>query len=714
LSQSLQTNRKRAPVFRKNHFSLASLFKKDYNQENDVSKSYSRRFDMQFFQEKDGALFFRRRQEILEIRPWGNGLRVRATENHVFSDKDWALSLPVSSNGKIEIREDQAIVRNGSIYAVVTEYGRISFFNDRQELLLKEYYRSWDYGTKNWEDLDTIVMMRTAARTYKTVGGDQYHLMVRFEADDGEKLYGMGQYQHPYLNLKGCTLELAHKNTQASVPYLVSSKGYGLLWNNPAIGTATFGYNLTEFTAESSAQVDYWITAGDTPASLVEQYCDVTGHVPMMPEWAMGFWQCKLRYQTQEEVLQIAEEYHRRGIPLSVIVIDFFHWTQQGDWKFDPVYFPDPAGMIRRLHELGIRVMVSIWPTVDRASENYEEMKDRDLLVRVNRGLNVTMECFGMECFIDTTNPEARKFLWEKAMKNYQEAGVDLFWLDEAEPEYTVQDFDNYRYYDGPALTCGNEYPVKYAQTFYDGMTAQNNSQPINLIRCAWAGSQRYGALVWSGDVPSSFTYLRYQLTAGLNMGLAGIAWWTADIGGFHGGNVHDPAFQELLMRWFQFGAFCPVMRLHGDRDPHYKPLGTSGGGMVSSGADNEIWSYTLEIETMMTRYINLRDSMKEYIKAAMQEAHEKGTPVIKPLFYDFPQDSNAWDISDAYLFGHDLLVAPVLEAKARTRNVYLPAGARWVEYETGTVYKGGQTVCVQAPLEQIPLFLREGKKIFA
>ena len=432
----------------------------------------------------------------------------------------------------------------------------------------------------------------------------------------------------------------------------------------------------------------------------------------MMPKWAMGFWQCKLRYQTQDEVLTIARRYKELNIPLSVIVIDFFHWTQQGDWRFDPEYFPDPKAMIDELHEMGVRVMISIWPTVDRTSVNYEEMSERDLLIRTDRGLNVTMECWGMQCFIDPTNPETREFVWQKAMENYRSHGVDLFWLDEAEPEYTVQDFDLYRYYDGPALECANEYPVRYSQTFFDGMKKEGIENPLNLVRCAWAGSQRYGALVWSGDVPSTFTYLRYQLTAGLNMGLAGIAWWTADIGGFHGGNVHDPAFHELLMRWFQFGAFCPVMRLHGDRDPHYKPLGTTGGGKVASGADNEIWSYTPEIQDMMSYYILLRESMKGYMTTVMEEAHEKGTPVMKPLFYDYPADKTCWEIADEFLFGHDLLVAPVLYAGERTRTLYLPEG-RWCEYETGKIYDGGCTITVDAPLNRVPLFVKEGKTVF-
>lgn len=674
------------------------------------------------FETANGVLIARNGGEMLRIEPWGkNSLRVRATMLPELSNQDWALTeTPESSHAEVECHEvdhwvgdgtidkrESASITNGRICAVVNFAGVITFYRDGKQFL-REYYRSYD-GTLSRESR----CLKTVNREWNgIIGGSEFSLNLKFDSNDGEKIFGMGQYQQAYMDLKGCTLELAQKNTQASVPYLVSSKGYGLLWNNPAIGRATLGANVTEFTAESTRQIDYWINAADTPAALVEQYTELTGRVPMMPEWAMGFWQCKLRYQTQDEVLTIARRYKELNIPLSVIVIDFFHWTQQGDWRFDPEYFPDPKAMIDELHKMGVRVMVSIWPTVDRASVNYEEMKERDLLIRTDRGLNVTMECWGMECFIDPTNPETREFVWQKAMENYRTLGVDLFWLDEAEPEYTVQDFDIYRYYDGPALECANEYPARYSQTFFDGMKKEGIENPLNLVRCAWAGSQRYGALVWSGDVPSTFTYLRYQLTAGLNMGLAGIAWWTADIGGFHGANVHDPAFHELLMRWFQFGAFCPVMRLHGDRDPHYKPLGTTGGGKVASGADNEIWSYTPEIQDMMSYYILLRESMKGYMTTVMEEAHEKGTPVMKPLFYDYPTDKTCWEISDEFLFGHDLLVAPVLYAGERTRTLYLPEG-RWCEYETGKVYDGGCTITVDAPLNRVPLFVKEGKTVF-
>ena len=327
---------------------------------------------MQYFTQKDGALIFRRRHELLEIRPWGEGLRIRATENREFTGRDWALSEPARAHvqGRIEVFEDHAEVSNGKIKAVITDFGKMRFLNQDGKELLREYYRSWDYGTEGWKDLDQITMVRMTGRQYRNVGGDNYELHLRFEADDRERIYGMGQYQQPYLNLKGCTLDMEQKNTQASVPFMVSDRGYGLLWNNPAVGQAFFGKNRTEFSVQSSKQIDYWITAGDTPAEIVENYTAVTGRVPMMPEFAMGFWQCKLRYQTQEEILSVAREYHRRGIPLSVIVLDFFHWPHQGDWTFDEEYFPDPEGMIRELGEMGICLMVSVWPTVDRKSVN--------------------------------------------------------------------------------------------------------------------------------------------------------------------------------------------------------------------------------------------------------------------------------------------------------------------------------------------------------
>jgi alpha-D-xyloside xylohydrolase len=645
--------------------------------------------------------------EQLWVEPWGtNSLRVRATQMAVMQAEDWAL-LPQEAY-EVEITTDgqTASITNGKIRAEFELSGKIVFYNQKGEVLLQEYVRN----RNNVKEFCSALMID--AREFKPILGGDYQLTMRFESDPDEKIFGMGQYQHPYLDAKNCTLELAHRNSQASVPFALSNLGYGFLWNNPAIGQVTFGKNVTEWVARSTKQLDFWITAGDTPAEIEEAYARATGTVPMMPDYGIGFWQCKLRYQTQDELLQVAREYKRRGLPISVIVVDFFHWPMQGDWRFDPDYWPDPDAMVRELKEMGIELMVSIWPTVDKQSENYKEMLRKGYLVRTDRGIRTTMDFLSDTVFYDATNPAARDFVWQTVKKNYYDKGIKVFWLDEAEPEYSVYDFDIYRYHLGPNVQIGNVYPAMYAKTFYDGMIEAGQENVINLVRCAWAGSQRYGALVWSGDIDSSFASLRNQFKAGLNMGLSGIPWWTTDIGGFHGGNPDDPSFRECMIRWFQYGAFCPVFRLHGDREPHSEPLGSSGGGLCNSGADNEVWSYGEEAFEIFKKYMLIREKLRPYITNLMEAAHKKGTPPMRPLFYDFPQDSVAWNIEDQYMFGPDLLVAPIFYEGSRGRKVYLPMGASWNETSTGHIYEGGTWIESDAPIDEIPLFVRIGAEL--
>ena len=656
-----------------------------------------------FFERNGNALCYRYGAERLRIEPWGeNALRVRAWKQAEPDPQDWALLPQADCDPVIQVREDGGSIVNGNIRAELNLIGKLTFYNQRGEVLLEEYLRDRRdmFGS-------TCSSLNVEAREFKPIIGGDYRLTARFISNPKEKLYGMGQYQQAFLDLKGADLELAQRNSQASVPFLLSSLGYGFLWNNPAVGRVNFGKNITTWEAFSTKKLDYWITAGDTPAQIEEAYANATGKVPMMPEFAMGYWQCKLRYQTQEELLEVAREYKRRGLPISVIVVDFFHWPLQGEWKFDPTYWPDPDAMIRELKEMGIELMVSIWPTVDYRSENFEEMQAKGLLVRVESGIPISMDFQGNTLHYDPTNPEARDYVWQKAKKNYYDKGVKIFWLDEAEPEYTVYSFENYRYHLGPDVQVGNIYPAMYAKNFYDGMTAEGQENVINLLRCAWAGSQRYGALVWSGDIKSSFDSMKNQLAAGLNMGIAGIPWWTTDIGGFFGANIGDPAFHELLIRWFQYGCFCPVMRMHGYRWPLQPQYGTTGGATCVSGAPNEVWSFGPEVEKILSKYLFLREGMKPYITELMEQAHEKGTPVMRPLFYDFPEDQKAWEVEDQYLFGPDVLVKPVTEANCRQVSVYLPTGADWTNAWTGQRFQGGQTVTVDAPLDQIPLFTK-------
>lgn len=665
--------------------------------------------------EKNNCLYLRNGNELLEVKPWGNNsFRVRSTKYPKYTNQNNAITEEVPelvAEIIVNAQKHTGQITNGKLTAKIDIYKNLSFYNQKGELLLKGYQRNRIDDMSAGVDIEKVNHFNSAlnigSREFKPISGGDFELKVRFESNKDEKLFGMGQYQQDFLDLKNSKLELAHRNSQASVPFLLSNRGYGMLWNNPAIGEVNFAKNITEWHAFSTKEMDYWITCGDTPSEIEEQYADVTGKVPMMPDYAMGYWQCKLRYQTQEELLAAAREFKRRNLPISVIVIDYFHWPKSGEYTFDKNYWPNPKQMIDELHEMGIKLMVSVWPTIDEESSHYKEMQEKGYLVQVERGVPITMNFLGNNGFVDTTSPDAQDYLWQILKRNYSDLGVDLFWLDEAEPEYTIYDFDNYRYYAGTNLQVGNTYPVGYSKAIYDGQKDEGKDQIINLVRCAWAGSQKYGALVWSGDIDSSFQSLRNQLSIGLNMAIAGIPWWTTDIGGFHGGVNDDGKFRELVTRWFEFAAFCPVMRMHGDREPHTEPLSDLGGGKMPSGGATEPWAYGEKTYSIMQKYMQLRENLQNYIRIQMTRAHEKGTPIIRPMFYDFYNDQESWNVENQFMFGDSILVAPVLYEAEANRDVYLPDGADWINVYNDSEYKGGQTVNVETPIEQIPVFIR-------
>lgn len=673
------------------------------------------------FCEEDGALVVRHQNETLRIEPWGkNALRVRATQYSGFTGRNWALSENVDEMNReacIHISEghliegdgyrfwvQQAEITNGRIRVRVNPGGVLFFYRDDQ-LILREYSRNY-MGNETGQSS----CLRVMAREFKPIVGGDYALNVRFDGEEEEKLFGMGQYQQSRMNLKGCMLELAQRNSQISVPFAVSSFGYGFLWNTPAVGKVFFGKNYSEWHADAVKEMDYWITAGDTPAQIIEQYTAVTGRAPVMPENLLGLWQCKLRYRTQEEVLSVARKYRELGIPLDVIVIDFFHWTRQGDWQFDKEYWPDPKAMCDELHAMGTKVMVSVWPTVDKKSIHFQELSERGLLIRTERGSMQTYDYQGDCSDIDVTNPKAREFLWEACKKNYLDYGIDMFWLDNIEPDLVAYDFDNFRYYLGTALEVNNIYPQMVAKAFCDGMKKEGREKDmLHLARCGWAGNQKYATLLWSGDVPSTFEAFRDQVVAGLNIGLAGIPWWTTDIGGFQTRDCFTAEFRELLLRWFEFAVYCPVLRMHGNRAPYtIPPLSDKeyGGGYLYTGQANELWSYGEEAFEVMKRQLQRRLEMKPYIARLMREASETGAPLMRAMFYEFPEDEKCWGLSDQYMFGEKYLVAPVLHAGERSRSVYLPKGT-WKNVNDGQTYEGGQRISAEAPIEVIPVFER-------
>lgn len=655
--------------------------------------------------QRNNRLIWHYDDELMWIEPWGcDSLRVRITHLYEMPQQDWALLPAENQNASIVISQNQASITNGKLKAVIDHLGRITFVDLKGKTVLKE----------RWEDraVDADKMATdNYARIFKPFGGKMPEVTMTFEPKDGEKIYGMGQRQLQFLELKGAELELCQKNSQSSVPFYISNTGYGFLWNNPAVGTVNFAKNLTRWTAEASQVIDYWITVGDTPAELIEKYTAVTGRPGKFPHFASGFWQSKLRYHTQDEVLSVAREYKKRDLPISVIVIDFFHWKHQGDWSFDSEYFPDPKAMVDELKAMGIEVMVSVWPTVDPLSENYLEMKQRGFLIQTDRGVRTQYHCLGAQVFYDPTTSEAREYMYQKIKKNYGQYGIHLFWLDEAEPEFQCYDFDNYRFRIGSAQEVACAYPVFYSRALYDGQIADGAEAPINLTRSAWSGSQRFGALVWSGDIYSSFRSFRMQMRAGLNAGLSGLSWWTSDIGGFWGGDPEDPDFRELLIRWFQFGVFSPVYRLHGHRRPSDVLPAVEDSGLFdfTTCGPNEVWSYGEDNYEIIKSLLLLRERLRPYVEELMEEASRTGAPVLRTLFYNYPQEEACWEIEDQIMLGRDILAAPILYAGMTERDVYLPGDDVWTDYYTGKEYRGGQTLHCDAPLSVIPFFIRKG-----
>jgi len=640
--------------------------------------------------------------ELVYIEPYGKDrIRFRSSKSlHIDEDLNWTL-LPAPEEPEVQIKvsDEKAVLVNGKITVSITGDGTVTYYQTQTGRVLLEEY---------WIDGRVHTAPLRRAREYRVTSGNQFKMSLYFKEDPQEHFYGMGQDANDCFDLKGSTVELLQKNGKCTIPYLYSSKGYGFIWNNPAVGRAEFVKNHTLWHAQCARQMDYIVIAGDDPAEINRKFTDITGRAPMLPKWAAGFWQCKLRYETQEELLSVAREYKRRGLPISVIVIDYFHWTMQGEWKFDPQRWPDPKAMVEELKRMGIELMVSVWPTVDPRSENYSEMRNKNYMIRGEKGVDVVFMFFGPQTYVDTTRPEARQYFWSKAKENYYKYGIRMFWLDEAEPEMRPYDYDNIRMYQGNGEEVSNLYCDGFAQAFYEGLKAEGE-EVCNLLRCAWLGTQRYGAVLWSGDIASTFDSLRKQLKAGLNVSLCGIPWWTTDIGGFINGDPEDEEFRELIVRWFEFGVFCPIFRLHGFRLPYPVRDILNPDGYCGSGGPNEVWSFGDEAYEIIAKYMFLRERLIPYIMTQMELATVDGTPVMRPLLYDFSQDQQVYEIGDEYLFGPDLLVAPVVEKGVAARQVYLPEGAEWTDAYTGRKYDGGQWILATAELDMIPVYYRDG-----
>ncbi|MBZ5648956.1 MAG: glycoside hydrolase family 31 protein [Acidobacteriia bacterium] len=554
-------------------------------------------------------------------------------------------------------------------------------------------------GGITYRDLDGKQLFQEATRklTPVKVNGEDTYRAESFINIYGsrEALYGLGQHQAGVWNYRGESVDISQDNTNIAVPLLLSSQGYGVYWNNDSRSRFNNRFaNYMYITSEVADNIDYYFFYGPEFDRIIAAYRELTGQAPMFGKWTYGFWQCKNRYKSQEEILGVARKYRELHIPADNIVQDWFWWNHKGEHVFNKNY-PDPKGMIDQLHAQNFHLMISVWPFFEPGSSVYEDMDKRGWFVDKFKFAKPPYHTDGMAVY-DATNPEARKYYWQLMDKALFNIGVDAWWLDTTEPETEGQE-ENILLHHKIAAGSGDRYvnifPLMTTGAVYDGQRSSSDKKRVFILsRSAFAGDQRYGVTAWSGDINSDFFSFRRQIPAGLNFALSGIPYWTTDIGGFVSGDPDDPAYRELFIRWFQYGTFNPILRVHGTRKTD----------------QNELWSYGPDAQKILVSFDRLRYRMLPYTYSlAWKTTSESYTP-MRPLVMDFRSDVRAQNIGDQFMYGPVFLVNPVTEPDATTRRLYLPQ-SKWYDFWTGSPIAGGRTVDANAPLDRLPLYIRAG-----
>jgi len=510
-----------------------------------------------------------------------------------------------------------------------------------------------------------------------------------------EGLYGLGQHQAGVWNYRGASVDISQDNSDIAVPLMLSSKGYGIFWNNTSRSRFNNRFaNYLYISSEVADVIDYYFLYGPEFDKIIGEYRDLTGQAPLFGKWAYGFWQCKNRYKSQDEILGVAKKYRDLHIPVDNIVQDWFWWNRKGEFVFNKNY-PDPKGMIDQLHNENFHLMISIWPFFEPGSKNYDYMQSKGWFVDKFKYAKPPYHTDAMAVY-DATSPEARKFYWDEVNKGLFSIGADAWWMDTTEPETEGQEENillNHKLAAGSGNRYVNVYPLLDTGAVYDGQRSASDKKRVFILsRSAFAGSQRNAVTAWSGDINSDWFSFRRQIPAGLNFALSGIPYWTTDIGGFVFGSPADPAFRELFIRWFQYATFNPVLRVHGTRNPD----------------ENELWSYGPDAQSILVNFDRLRYRMLPYIYSlAWKTTSEAYTP-MRPLVMDFRNDSRAQDIGDQFMYGPAFLVNPVTEPSSTTRLVYLP-NTTWYDFWSGSTIEGGRMINANTPLDRLPVYVRAG-----
>jgi alpha-D-xyloside xylohydrolase len=638
---------------------------------------------------------------------------LKSPADHSFTKESLSvIKKPQKTTFSIKQQGDVVNLKTTSLnVALDLKTGDISYSTAKGESLLKEKENSLKFTPFN------------------DAGSSTFNVQQSFVLDKDEPIYGLGQQQQGKMNQRNITLNMVQGNLDDYVPFFQSVKGYGVFWDNYSPTVFTDNSEGTSFKSDVGECVDYYFMYGGNADGVIANMRDLTGQAPMFPLWTYGFWHSKVRYKSQDVLVNVVKQYRKLGVSLVGIIQDWQYWGNNYLWnamEFLNPEFPNPQKMVNDVHNLNAHIIISIWNSFGPQTKQYKELEKINALMNFTTWPQSGSEKWppnrdypsGVRVY-DPYNPAARDIYW-KHLQEMLALGIDGWWMDSSEPDhldFKPSDFDNKTYL-GSFRKVRNAFPLMTVGGVSSHQRAVDSGERIFILtRSAFAGQQRYGANTWSGDVTASWAALRNQISAGLNFSLTGIPYWNADIGGFFLSRfprkLEDPEYRELHARWVEFGTFTPMMRVHGE------------------GAPREIWQFGKKgdkVYDAVEKYINIRYHLLPYIYSTSWDVTANQSSMMRALVMDFPKDKNALDINDEYMFGKSLLVNPVTNAMyvkpdgtakeatqvedfstIKSKETYLPAGTDWFDFWTGEKLSGGNKVSKQTPLDIIPLYVKAG-----
>ncbi|NII29303.1 DUF5110 domain-containing protein [Pseudoflavitalea sp. X16] len=642
----------------------------------------------------------------VRIMKWPAGKTFTKESLSVISEPQTTIFSVKQQANKLALKSEKVLVH------LDLQNGQISFSDPGARVLLREQGKGALFTPFNDAGVNTFTVQQS------------------FVLDKEEAIYGLGQQQAGKMVQRNLSLRMMQGNTDDYIPFFQSVKGYGVFWDNYSPTNFTDNAASTSFKSEVGDGIDYYFMVGGNADGVIACMRNLTGQAPMFPLWTYGYWQSKERYKSQDELVAVVKKYRELGIPLDGIIQDWQYWGNNYLWnamEFLNPEFYNPQKMVDDVHGLNAHLIISIWSNFGPQTKPYQELDKAGALLPFTTWPESGVEKWppqldypsGVKVY-DAYNPAARDIYWKYLQAGLFLLGIDGWWMDSSEPDHLQAkpgDFDSKTFL-GSFRKVRNAFPLMTVGGVYQHQRAQTSAKrAFILTRSAFAGQQRYGANTWSGDVVASWKALHNQIAAGLNFSLSGIPYWNSDIGGFFlwqfPKKLNDPEYRELYVRWLEFGAFCPMMRSHGE------------------GAPREIYQFGKKGDKAydaIEKFIRLRYRLLPYIYATSWEVTANQSSMMRALMMDFAHDKNAWDINDEYLLGKSLLVAPVTRpmyvkpvingrdtsltedfSAIKSKDVYLPGGTNWYDFWTGAPFAGGQKVTKETPLDIIPLFVKGG-----